>query len=293
VLAGGWTHQRTRRQRKDGQLIDVDLSMGLLQMDGQKFMLTFCRDITEQLHAEEEMQRANQMALCGQMAAGLAHEIKNPLAGVKVSLDVLADDLDLQPEDKELFARITNEINRMEKLLKNMLNYARPPQPQFDLVDMNQLLDNSLKNTAVTVTGRSDLVIDFREDFMADLPRVEADSAQIQQIFLNILLNAVDAIEAVDAGGTITTRTSMTGEDCIRIEISDTGKGMPDTALKKIFNPFFTTKTKGTGLGLSICKRLVEQHNGNLEVESHIDKGTAFIITLPLTQKHREYMHEQ
>ncbi len=105
ALSGEWTHRRVRRQKKDGSQVHIDLSMGLLQLGEQKYMLSFCRDITEQLEAEEELQRANQMALVGQMAAGLAHEIKNPLAGVKVTLDVLADDLELQPEDKELFAR--------------------------------------------------------------------------------------------------------------------------------------------------------------------------------------------
>ncbi|MBE0501806.1 MAG: PAS domain S-box protein, partial [Desulfuromonadales bacterium] len=140
VLSGKWSHQRVKRVNKDGTLLQVDMSMGLLYLGEKKHLLTFCRDISAQLHAEEELHRANQMALVGQMAVGLAHEIKNPLAGIKVSLDVLADDLELQSEDRELFARIVNEINRMEKLLKNLLNYARPPQPHFDLVDINRLL---------------------------------------------------------------------------------------------------------------------------------------------------------
>ena len=284
VLSGEWSHQRVKRIKNDGTKIQVDLSMGLLYLDEKRHLLTFCRDITEKLHAEEELHRANQMALVGQMAVGLAHEIKNPLAGIKVSLDVLAEELELQPDDKELFGRVINEINRMEKLLKNLLNYARPPHPHFDPVDVNRLLNNSLKHIELT-TGKKDFPIHFEQHFAENLPQIELDSAQIQQVFLNILLNAVDAMETE---GTINTFTRMDGDDSVWIEFTDSGKGIPDAALEKIFRPFFTTKTKGTGLGLSICKRLVEQHGGNIVVDSHLGSGTSFVITLPLTQKNRE-----
>ncbi len=289
VLVGGWTHQRVRRRKKDGTFIVVDLSMGLLPLNEQNCVLSFCRDVTEKLQAEEEMQRANQMILIGQMAAGLAHEIKNPLAGIKVSLEVLADDLELQPEDKELFARIINEANRMEKLIKNLLNYARPQQSQFDLVDISQLLRNSLKNAEVAATAQKGLSIHFQSDFAAELPLIEADSSQMQQVFLNILLNAVDAMEN---DGTVTVTTRVVDEGHIQIKIADTGKGLSEMTQEKIFTPFFTTKTKGTGLGLSICKRLIEQHGGSIVVASRPDQGTSFMMTLPLKQKNRELLHE-
>lgn len=285
VLSGEWARQRVKRIRKDGSVIQVELSMGILPMGNQKCLLSFSRDITEQLRAEEEMQRANQMTLVGQMAAGLAHEIKNPLAGVKVSLDVLAADLELQEEDQEVFARVVNEVNRMEKLLKNFLNYARPPQPHFDLVDVNRLLDSSLKNVELTISNKKDLSIHFERDLFTGLPQIEADPSQLQQVLLNLLLNAIDTIEG---SGTITAISRMNGSDYVGIEISDTGKGMSEASLEKIFNPFFTTKTKGTGLGLSICKRLIEQHGGNIEVHSSVDSGTSFVITLPLRQFNRE-----
>ena len=285
VLSGEWARQRVKRIRKDGSVIQVELSMGILPMGNQKCLLSFSRDITEQLRAEEEMQRANQMTLVGQMAAGLAHEIKNPLAGVKVSLDVLAADLELQEEDQEVFARVVNEVNRMEKLLKNFLNYARPPQPHFDLVDVNRLLDSSLKNVELTISNKKDLSIHFERDLFTGLPQIEADPSQLQQVLLNLLLNAIDTIEG---SGTISASSRMNGSDCVGIEISDTGKGMSEASLEKIFNPFFTTKTKGTGLGLSICKRLIEQHGGNIEVHSSVDSGTSFVITLPLRQFNQE-----
>ncbi|WP_020675663.1 ATP-binding protein [Geopsychrobacter electrodiphilus] len=285
ALNGEWTHLRAKRKKKNGTLFPVDLSLGMFQLDKQKYLLTFCKDISETLQAEEELQRANQMALVGQMAAGLAHEIKNPLAGVKVSLDVLSDELELKAEDKDLFARIINEINRMERLLKSLLNYARPPMPQFDRVDLNQLLDSSIKNVEVTAANGAHKKILFVTDLDHELPQVEADPSQLQQVFLNIYLNAIDAMED---GGTITTLTRLEGAEAVRIQISDTGKGLPEAVREKLFTPFFTTKSKGTGLGLAICKRLVEQHGGRIEVESRVEEGTDFVCFIPLVQKFRE-----
>lgn len=284
VLNGKWSHSRVKRRRKDGTLIPIDLSIGLLELDDRKYLLSFCKDISEQLKSEEEMQRANQMALVGQMAAGLAHEIKNPLAGIKVSLDVICDDIDLPTEDKEIFVRIINEVNRMERLLKSLLNYARPPVPHFDLVDLNRLLDYAIKNVAVT-SGGTENQIQFEKDFAEELPQIEADSTQLQQVLLNIYLNAIDAMEN---GGIITTTTCLAEKDHVKIIISDTGKGLPENLIDKIFTPFYTTKTKGSGLGLAICKRLIEQHSGTIEADSRPDKGTSFVIILPLVQKNRE-----
>lgn len=287
VLPGEWTSSRVKRRRKDGRVIPIDMSLGLLRMDEKKYALSFCRDISEKLQAEEDLQRANQFALVGQMAAGLAHEIKNPLAGVKVSLDVLADELKetMKEEDKDLFSRIISEITRMERLLKSLLNYARPPQPQFDKIDINRLLEKSIKNVEVTTGNGSGRRIEFINQLEPDLQPIEADPAQLQQVFLNIYLNAIDAMEE---SGTITTETSTPGENQVRVAISDTGTGMSPEAVDKIFSPFFTTKSKGTGLGLSICRRLVEQHGGKIEVESRDGEGTSFICYFPFAQKFME-----
>jgi two-component system sensor histidine kinase AtoS len=279
VFSEEWTLLTTRARKKNGTLMHVDLSMGVLEFGEVKHLLSFSRDITDLFEAEEKQHHVNQMTLVGQMAAGLAHEIKNPLAGVKVSLEVMAEDLVLQEEDQEIFVRIVNEVNRMEKLLKNLLNYARPPQPQFDIVDINRLLTNSLKNAEIACSARANFVVHFENTFATNMPQVEIDSFQMQQVFLNIYLNAIDAIEVE---GSISTGTRVVDGENIWIEISDSGKGMSKPALEKIFNPFFTTKAKGTGLGLSICRRLIEQHNGSITIDSHVDVGTSIIIILPL-----------
>lgn len=242
---------------------------------------TFTRDVTERQKAQNEMQRANQMAIMGQMAAGLAHEIKNPLAGVKVSLDVLSEDLDLSAEDKEVFMRVLKEIGRMEKLLKQFLNYARPPESNFDLFNINSLLEHTIKNVAITVGDDLRKEVKFETCFDAEMFQIEADSGQLQQVFLNIYLNAIDAMAGV---GTITTRTFRMGDDEVHVEFIDTGQGIPKDMEEQVFNPFYTTKPKGSGLGLPICKRLIEQHSGKIKVRSHLDEGTTFTIVLPRKQ---------
>ncbi len=285
IQRGESLNYKINRIRKDGSIFMADISAGPLKIGQEQYILTFTRDITVQHQAQQEMQRANQMALVGQMAAGLAHEIKNPLAGIKVSLDVLSDELELPPDDKEIFARLINEINRMERLLKSLLNYARPPVPHFDSTDINLLIDYSIRNVAVTTNKEAGQLIEFENNLNPELPLIEADSTQLQQVFLNLYLNAIDSMPD---GGTITTFTQMDNEQRVWIGISDTGKGLPEGASEKIFNPFYTTKSKGSGLGLAICKRLIEQHDGTIEAENRLERGTSFIITLPLKQKDRE-----
>ena len=283
VLKGEYISCLVNRCRKDGSVFPAEISAGPLDLDGQQLILSFARDITDRKQAEKELLRANQMAVAGQMAVGLAHEIKNPLAGIKASIEVLSDDLELEPNDQELFGRAIKEVSRMERLLKNLLNYARPPQPQFDLVDLNRLLELTIANVEVTAAKTPGKDISFSKIFACDLHQIEIDSTQLQQVVLNILLNAVDAITG---DGQILVQTTA-GEKCVVLEIEDNGCGIPEAALENIFNPFFTTKSKGTGLGLSICRRLIEQHGGTIEAESKVEEGTKFIITLPHTQENQ------
>jgi two-component system sensor histidine kinase AtoS len=256
-------------------------------MGEQKYALAFSRDITQREKEKMEMQRANQMALVGEMAAGLAHEIKNPLAGIKVSLEVLADELELNEEDQDLFGRVINETNRVEKLLKGLLNYARPPQLHYESFDLNKLLVYSIQTLAVTATTSSRQGVEFISHLSADLPQLEADSAQLQQVILNIFLNA---IEAMPEGGIIAVSTGCPGEGKVKINIQDSGKGIPKEVLAGIFQPFVTTKSKGTGLGLAICKRIIEEHGGTIDAANNTAGGTTFMIVLPLKQKKREVL---
>ncbi len=233
------------------------------------------------------MQHTERLAAVGEFAAGLAHEVKNPLAGIKVSIEVLANDLPLEPEDKEIFARIINEVNRIETLLKSLLNYARPPKPEVTLLNLQQLLEKTIITSQYSLKSTSSgpgavKSIKFITEFNSEIPDITADPGQLQQVFLNLILNAIDAIREQ---GKIFIKTDLKADGGVQITISDSGRGIEPDIRENIFNPFFTTKPKGTGLGLAICKRLIEQQGGSIEMDSGLEKGTAFTIILPSNLK--------
>jgi signal transduction histidine kinase len=183
-----------------------------------------------------------------------------------------------------------DEIKRIETLLKSLLNFAKPPKPQLTVVELNDLLDKtisfSLRHPSLSsdTTATMSVVRDFDEK----VPTTMADPMQLQQVFLNLLFNA---IEAMTDGGTLTTTTHYDAElNAIQILISDTGTGIEKEIIDNIFQPFFTTKRKGMGLGLAITRRLVEQHGGDIYVESDPGKGTVFNILLRVNEVDKEQL---
>ncbi len=293
ILEGEWITGEISHQRKDGSLFPVELSAGLLELDDKKYVLAFDKDITERKQGEEALQRAEQLVSVGVVSAGLAHEIKNPLAGIKVCMEVLVGELSLRQEDKEVFRQITDEINRIENLLKNLLSYAKPPAPKLILLDINKIIEAavkhaqfSLKSPAQKSKSQKPKKIKFVRNLSDQIPKTFADPAQLHQVFLNLLLNAVHAISDT---GTITVTTSIYMKDHIRIVVSDTGRGVSGEDIDRLFQPFFTTKPKGTGLGLSICKRLIEQQNGTIRAARSPEGGLMFTISLPVGQAGEVY----
>jgi two-component system sensor histidine kinase AtoS len=287
ILNGEWINSEIAHRKKDGSVFPVEISGGLLEFEDQKYILAFNKDITERKQAEEALQRAEQLVVVGEMAAGLAHEIKNPLAGIKLSIEVLSSELDLAREDGGLTQQIIAEIDRIEALLKNLLNYATPPTPKFAPIDVNQTIESalkiakfSLKSPARGAKPQQPREIEFVRE-LNELPLIVADAEQLHQVVLNLLLNAV---HAVHDSGTIRLATSAKANGSIQIAISDDGEGIAELDIKKIFLPFFTTKAKGTGLGLSICKRLIEQQNGTIDVVQNPEGGLTFTIQLPVEQ---------
>jgi signal transduction histidine kinase len=229
------------------------------------------------------MQEAERLVVVGELAASIAHEIKNPLAGIKVSMEVLGQDLELNQEDKEIFQQVINEIDRITALLRSLLSYARPPKPESVSFDVHHVLDATIKSAQYSLRSSPEgesKEIEFIRDFSREVPRIVADPAQVQQVILNLLLNAVDSIVE---RGTITVRTGKSSDRNIRIAISDTGRGIDSQVLDKVFKPFFTTKSHGTGLGLAICKRLIEQAGGTISVANNSDgPGVTFVIIMPI-----------
>lgn len=231
-----------------------------------------------------KMQRTEQMATIGELAAGLAHEIKNPLAGIKISVEVLAEEPCLAPEDKAIAIRAIDEIRRIEILIKSLLNFAKPPKPEVVETNINKVLDNSIAfSLNHPVVRSSNRPIQVAGTLSPDLPLTQADPSLLKQAFLNLLLNA---IEAMPEGGVLTVSTKYHKDlNSIQITIADSGCGIESAVIDKIFQPFFTGKRKGTGLGLAITRRLIEQHGGDIYVESELGKGSKFNVFLPVKKE--------
>ena len=232
----------------------------------------------EQYHYRQ-MERADRLASVGEMATGIAHEIKNPLAGISGAISVLADDFAGDDPRREVVGQVLEQIGRLDKTATDLLYFGRPGTPEFNFVDVNSLVKKTLFFVSQHPEARN---IHRLKELTRDLPPVWVDEKQIQQVLFNIIINA---IQAMPDGGTLTIQTEVQdrGElPLVRVLVMDTGKGIPEAELDNIFVPFHTTKTQGTGLGLPICRRLLEQHGGTIRVASRVGEGTTFIIELPV-----------
>ncbi len=231
----------------------------------------------EQYHYQQ-MERADRLASIGEMATGIAHEIKNPLAGISGAVSVLADDFDEGDARKEIVSQVVEQIARLNKTATDLLFFGKPGKPEFTYVDINSLVKKTLFFVAQHPEPRN---IHRDKELTRDMPLVWADEKQIQQVLFNIIINA---IQAMGEGGTLRIQTDAAlhdGRSFGRVQITDTGKGIAQDQLDKIFVPFYTTKNQGTGLGLSICRQLLEQHGGAILVQSRPGEGTTFTIELP------------
>ena len=203
ILQGEQIKTEIEHRKKDGTVFPVEISAGLLEIGDHKYVLAFDRDITERKRSEEALQRTEQIKICGEMAVGMAHEIKNPLAGIKVSIEVLLEELTLADSDRDVLVKVISEIKRLELLIKALLNFAKPPKPQFSLVDVQSILDTVTSFSLKTPSFSPIMVL---KDYDEYLPRIMADPMQLQQVFMNLILNAV---EAMPGGGTLTLKTSL------------------------------------------------------------------------------------
>ena len=236
----------------------------------------------------QKMQRTEQMVVVGELAAGLGHEVKNPLAGIKAAVNLLSEELTLNREDRDLFSRIVEQVGRLEALMKGFLNFAKPPKPQWERVSVNEVLETTIDFYLVSHRPSSQASggIDIQKSMGDGLPRTMADPMQLQQVFLNLFLNAGDAMPD---GGTLAVRTRYDASaDSIRIGIKDTGPGIDPQIVGRIFSPFLTTKPKGTGLGLAICRQMIGQHGGSIGAENDPAGGALFRIVLPVKRGEEE-----
>ncbi len=233
----------------------------------------------------EEMKRIEKMATLGELASAIAHEIKNPLAGISGAMQVLAEEFEDDDPRRETIEEVLKEIERLDKTIRDLLNFAKPVEPKIIEVDLKSIVEKSLslvKNQA----QKQNIHITFRYD--DNLEMLELDPQQIQQVILNIILNA---FHAMPEGGQIIIDVKKV-DNYAEIAISDTGVGIKQEDIKKIFRPFYTTRHTGTGLGLPISSNIIEAHGGEIKVESTPGLGSTFKIILPITKVEKENKEE-
>jgi len=218
--------------------------------------------------AEAAVRRAERLAALGQLTAGLAHELRNPLASIKGSADLLARRPATDPMSRELGEIISSEVDRTNLLVTRFLSFARPLEPQRETIDITEVIDRAARHANVEIV----------RDYSRDVPLLAIDPALMEQVFINLLSNAAQASEP-GAPITVSTRRKPHG---IEIDVIDSGSGIPADKMETIFNPFFTTKQTGVGLGLAIVSKIVNGHGGKMTVDSEPGKGSTFRVCLPL-----------
>jgi signal transduction histidine kinase len=235
------------------------------------------------VHGFEAIEEQKRLAVLGAMSAGLAHEIRNPLAGVKGAAQFLQGEQALSGEAWEMLRVIIHETDRLNIVVSQFLDYARPFELRQTPEDLNQVVQRAL--ALVRAQGVPEGV-DLKEDLAPDLPRVRLDPTRMGQVTLNLLHNA---LQAMPAGGHLEVRTRRARDRSwravVELQVEDTGPGIPANDIEQLFVPFYTTKPEGTGLGLAISQRIVQAHGGDIDVRSALGEGTTFSVRLPLTDE--------
>jgi two-component system sensor kinase FixL len=259
-------------RRRDGTVFPVHLSVGELTANGDRRFAGIVHDLTARTRMERQLAEQTALARLGEMAAVVAHEVKNPLAGIRGAIQVIGDRLPADNRDRPMIAAIVSRIDALGEMMRDLLLFARPPKPDLQAVDVRALLgstadllaqDPALAAVEVPIDGVS--------------PPLRADPRLLQAVFLNLMVNAAQAME-----GRGTLRVSIAADDgeC-RVAFADQGPGIPDGVREQIFTPFFTTKARGSGLGLPTSRRLVEAHGGTIDVECPPQGGTRVTVSLP------------
>ena len=222
----------------------------------------------------EQLRRADRLSALGELAAGLAHEIRNPLGALDGAVQILRREQLPVATRNEFGELATGEVNRLKNLVSNILDFGRPTPPRVVDTDIHVLIDSVMKLVGETAKLAG---VAVKAEVGGANARVQADVDQIKQVLLNLGLNG---IQAMQRGGILTYRATATNE-FVEFEIIDDGKGIPESDLERIFNPFYTSRAEGTGMGLSIAYRIVNQHNGHITVRRNKERGMTFVVRLP------------
>jgi len=273
-------------RRKDGGLIEGDLSASFIYDEDGKAIASIgiFKDLRERLKIERELREMQQallqsekLAAMGKLTSQIAHELNNPIYGIMNTLELLKTEIPPESKRRRILELSLSETQRLAEMLRNMLSFSKPEEEKKRPIKINELVEGIL---LVMEKQMRESNIKVETYFDETLPEVMASTNQMRQVMLNILKNAK---EAMPKGGTLTVRTSREDHKMV-VAIQDTGMGIPEELRDKIFEAFFTTKqkVKGVGLGLSVCYGIIKDHGGEIKVESEMDKGTTFIILLPI-----------
>ena len=259
-----------------GQEVHVQASTSRMRAVGGTVLgaVVTLEDVSDIKALTDQLIRADRLAAMGELTAGVAHEVRNPLGVIRASVQLLEDARSDEARIHEVAEVIKQEIDRLDRVIKALLDFGRPSKPTLVHADLNEVLEDVVLFTN-RFAKQSNVVIESH--LSPDLPRVLGDPDQLKQVFLNLVTNAVQAM--VTSGGTIVIETGGDG-DYVEVTVSDNGPGIAARDLPKVFDPFFTKRAEGTGLGLTIVHRIIDEHDGHIEVESSPD-GTVFTVTLP------------
>ncbi len=270
-------------KRPDDRQLVLNLSGFSVQDENHNTLgaVTVITDLTEKKRMDDYLLRVEKFAALGRIAAGIAHEIRNPLAGIYTTVQNLEDEFNQDDLRKTDLKNIMEEIDRVEHLIREVLNLVRPVPLQIEDFDIHDLLSTTFSLLKKEMAGKK---IELRTEYGSGYPVISADPNRLRQVFLNLTINA---IESINGGGKITVRTNAAkrgDREWLVIDIIDNGIGIPAKHMSRIFDPFFTTKNAGTGLGLTVTHKIIEEHGGMIEVESQADQGAAFRVLLPVSR---------
>ncbi|WP_300465265.1 GAF domain-containing sensor histidine kinase [Desulfobacula sp.] len=271
-------HLEFLRNHRNGKKLPTELKINLVQFNGKPAVIGIFRDISIRKEMEQKMIEHQRLASIGQLTADIAHEIRNPLSSIKTNIQVLANKLHLQGFNKRRMEIAVKEILRLDHILEDVLNFSVPVKLQLSLDHLHNVIDSCIGLIQEKFRRTHIKVI---QKLSGDIPKTKINTGMIQQVILNIFLNAIDAMPQGGQIVIMTQRIPAEVGNTIRLDVIDSGCGIPESNLKRVFDPFFSTKTQGAGLGLSNVQKIIRAHHGSVEIDSRINQGTHIIITLP------------
>jgi PAS domain S-box-containing protein len=263
--------------KKDGSEFDIEVGSLPTSFEGKSVFQTHVRDVTDKKRLEDQLARSEKLAAVGQLAAGVAHEINNPLGGILVYSYLMLEDLPPDHPERHQVEKIIREATRCKEIIKGLLDFSRQHPSRFKPIDINTLVTELLGLVENHLSFQN---VSLQKHLDPNLPPVQGDKSKLEQVFLNLFMNAGEAMAGY---GTLSVTTTQNTQGAVEIRVSDTGPGIHPDHLPRLFDPFFTTKEvgRGVGLGLSVSYGIIKQHRGRIYADAAAPIGATFIIELP------------